>query len=140
MGSRGDSKKISSVQALEGVRVKSKSRFDRLLIGTSAIAMAVASAIAVAQENAQKDAAKATTAPKADEDSEVSTIVVTGIRAALETAAETKRHADTFVDSVTASDVASLPDMSVAEALQRVPGGGRWICSRPAAAPSDDFD
>jgi outer membrane cobalamin receptor len=104
------------------VRVKSKSRFDRLLIGTSAIAMAVASAIAVAQENAQKDAAKATTAPKADEDSEVSTIVVTGIRAALETAAETKRHADTFVDSVTASDVASLPDMSVAEALQRVPG------------------
>ena len=53
---------------------------------------------------------------------QVSTIVVTGIRAALETAAETKRRADTFVDSVTASDVTSLPDMSVAEALQRVPG------------------
>lgn len=50
------------------------------------------------------------------------TVVVTGIRAALENAAETKRRADTFVDSVTASDVSSLPDMSVAEALQRVPG------------------
>jgi iron complex outermembrane recepter protein len=104
------------------VRVKSKSKFDRLLVGTSAIAMAVASAIAVAQENAQK-AENATTAPKADEDSgDVATIVVTGIRAALETAAETKRRADTFVDSVTASDVTSLPDLSVAEALQRIPG------------------
>ncbi len=100
--------------------MKAKSRFDRLLVGTSAIAMAVASAIAVAQENAQKDAAKATSEAKSDE--EVSTIVVTGIRAALETAAETKRRADTFVDSVTASDVTSLPDMSVAEALQRIPG------------------
>ena len=137
MGSRGDSKKISSVQALEGVRVKSKSKFDRLLIGTSAIAMAVASAIAVAQENAQKDAAKTTTAPKADEDSDVSTIVVTGIRAALETAAETKRHADTFVDSVTASDVASLPDMSVAEALQRVPGV--TVTRFPFGGASPDF-
>src|SRR5688500_7398268 len=50
------------------------------------------------------------------------TVIVTGIRAALENAAETKRRADTFVDSITASDVSSLPDMSVAEALQRVPG------------------
>ena len=102
-----------------------KSRFDRLWVGTSAIAMAVASAIAVAQENAQKqEAEKTESAPGAVEGSsgEVTTIVVTGIRAALETAAETKRRSDTFVDSVTATDVASLPDMSVAEALQRVPG------------------
>src|SRR6187399_2459504 len=103
----GIQKKISSVKAQEGVRVKSKSKFDRLLIGTSAIAMAVASAIAVAQENAQKDAAK------------------------------TKRHADTFVDSVSASDVASLPDMSVAEALQRVPGV--TVTRFPFGGASPDF-
>jgi iron complex outermembrane recepter protein len=96
-----------------------KAKSNRLLIGTSAIAMAVASAIAVAQENAQK-AENAASAE--DPNSDVTTIVVTGIRAALETAAETKRRADTFVDSVTASDVASLPDLSVAEALQRIPG------------------
>jgi iron complex outermembrane receptor protein len=99
--------------------------------------MAVASAIAVAQENAQK--AEATTAAKAGEDpnSEVTTITVTGIRAALETATETKRKADTFVDSITASDVASLPDLSVAEALQRVPGV--TVTRFPFGGASPDF-
>ena len=101
--------------------------------------MAVASAIAVAQENAQKEAEKAPTTAKAGEDptSDVTTIVVTGIRAALETAAETKRNADTFVDSVSASDVASLPDMSVAEALQRVPGV--TVTRFPFGGASPDF-
>ena len=120
--------------------MKVKSRFDRLWVGTSAIAMAVASAIAVAQENAQKqEAEKTESAPGAVEGSsgDVTTIVVTGIRAALETAAETKRRSDTFVDSVTATDVASLPDMSVAEALQRVPGV--TVTRFPFGGASPDF-
>jgi iron complex outermembrane recepter protein len=120
----------------KGVRVKAKSKFDRLLVGTSAIAMAVASAIAVAQENAQKEAENSANEAQA-EDSDVTTVVVTGIRAALETAAETKRRADTFVDSVTATDVASLPDMSVAEALQRVPGV--TVTRFPFGGASPDF-
>jgi TonB-dependent receptor len=49
-------------------------------------------------------------------------VVVTGIRNALQNAAQIKRKATTFVDSITASDVSALPDLSVAEALQRVPG------------------
>lgn len=49
-------------------------------------------------------------------------IVVEGIRAALENAQDIKRDADTFVDVVTAEDIGALPDRSVAEALQRVPG------------------
>lgn len=49
-------------------------------------------------------------------------IVVRGIRGALETAKEIKREADTFVDSITASDISTLPDLSVAEALGRIPG------------------
>ena len=49
-------------------------------------------------------------------------IVVKGIRGALETAATIKRDADTFVDSITASDISTLPDLSVAEALGRIPG------------------
>jgi iron complex outermembrane receptor protein len=86
--------------------------------------MAVASVIATAQENAQKQGGAENTTNQAatSDEAPINTIVVTGIRAALETAAETKRRADTFVDSVTASDVTSLPDMSVAEALQRIPG------------------
>jgi iron complex outermembrane recepter protein len=118
--------------------MKSKSKFDRFLVRSSAIAMAVASAIAVAQETAQTEAQKAAAAKATEEPtSDVTTIVVTGIRAALETAAETKRRADTFVDSVTASDVASLPDMSVAEALQRVPGV--TVTRFPTGGASPDF-
>lgn len=49
-------------------------------------------------------------------------IIVSGIRGALETAAQIKRDADTFVDSITASDISTLPDLSVAEALGRIPG------------------
>ncbi len=49
-------------------------------------------------------------------------IVVVGVRAALQAAAERKRNADTFVDSITATDIGAFPDKSVAEALQRVPG------------------
>ncbi len=49
-------------------------------------------------------------------------IVTTGIRSSLSSAQSMKENADTFVDGVTASDIGALPDRSVAEALQRVPG------------------
>ncbi|WP_051279065.1 TonB-dependent receptor [Hellea balneolensis] len=49
-------------------------------------------------------------------------IVTTGIRQALKQARDLKREADTAIDSITASDVSALPDLSVAEALARVPG------------------
>lgn len=49
-------------------------------------------------------------------------VVATGIRQSLQNAQTIKRDADTFVDSITASDIGALPDRSVLEALQRVPG------------------
>ena len=99
--------------------MKSKSKFDRLLIGTSAIAMAVASAIAVAQENAQKEAE----APSHRSGGfGCNHHRRHGHPRRARNRGRNQAHADTFVDSVTASDVTSLPDMSVAEALQRVPG------------------
>jgi TonB-dependent receptor len=49
-------------------------------------------------------------------------IVVTGIRASLANAQGLKRDADTVVDAITAEDIGALPDRSVTEALQRVPG------------------
>jgi TonB-dependent receptor len=52
----------------------------------------------------------------------VNEIVVSGFRASLESAQNIKRDADTFVDAITAEDIGALPDRSVAEALQRVPG------------------
>lgn len=53
---------------------------------------------------------------------EVEEVVVVGVRQSLETSQEIKREADTFVDSITATDIGAFPDKSVAEALQRVPG------------------
>lgn len=49
-------------------------------------------------------------------------IIVTGMRENLDSAQNRKRDADTVVDSITAEDIGSFPDKSVAEALQRVPG------------------
>ena len=64
-------------------------------------------------------------------------IVVSGVRAALESAAQTKRNADTVVDSITASDIATLPDLSVAEALGRIPG--LTVSRFPTGGASPDF-
>ncbi|HVI99998.1 MAG TPA: TonB-dependent receptor [Sphingomonas sp.] len=49
-------------------------------------------------------------------------IVVVGVRQALATSQNIKKNADTFVDSITATDIGAFPDKSAAEALQRVPG------------------
>ena len=49
-------------------------------------------------------------------------IIVTGQRAALQNAAAIKRDSDTVVDAISAADIGALPDVSVLEALQRVPG------------------
>lgn len=49
-------------------------------------------------------------------------IIVTGIRASLANSQEIKRNSDTVVDAITATDIGALPDRSVTEALQRVPG------------------
>lgn len=49
-------------------------------------------------------------------------IIVTGIRQSLANAQNIKRQSDTIVDAITAEDIGALPDRSVTEALQRVPG------------------
>ncbi|MBU2884664.1 TonB-dependent receptor [Gilvimarinus agarilyticus] len=49
-------------------------------------------------------------------------VVVRGIRVSIENAQQRKRFADTVKDVITATDIGALPDKSVTEALQRVPG------------------
>ena len=60
-------------------------------------------------------------------------IVVTGIRQSLRSAQNIKRNSDTVEDVITATDIGALPDRSVTEALQRVPG----VAINRFAAPSD---
>lgn len=58
----------------------------------------------------------------ADDTAVLDTVVVQGIRSSLSSSQSIKENADTFVDAITAEDIGALPDRSVAESLQRVPG------------------
>ncbi|WP_343344141.1 TonB-dependent receptor [Sphingomicrobium sp. XHP0239] len=99
--------------------------FDwRLLGAASSFAMMMALANpAHAQDasdpSAEDDEQDGTDAPVEEEDD---TIVITGYLQSLENAQNIKRDSDTFVDAITAEDIGALPDRSVAESLQRVPG------------------
>ena len=83
--------------------VKLNSRAKSVLLGTTILAGSIA-----------------VLAPAPAQDLEV--ITVTGIRASLQSAQAIKQNSDQVVDSITAVDIGALPDNSVAEALQRVPG------------------
>jgi TonB-dependent receptor len=103
------------------VNERSRSRRFEVLATASSLALcAFAAHPAFAQSNngsAKKaDTSAAETANKDDE------IVVTGYRKSLQKAQTIKRDASTVVDVITAEDIGALPDRSVAEALQRVPG------------------
>src|SRR5689334_24525954 len=54
--------------------------------------------------------------PQQAEPEAVQEVVVTGLRASLQSAQGLKLNADTFVDSITATDIGAFPDKSVAEA------------------------
>lgn len=87
------------------------SRRNVMLMGASALVLCGAlPAIAQAQ-----------TAAPASTDT-VEEVVVTGQRAALQSAQKLKQNAEQLVDSITSTDIGALPDRSVTEALQRVPG------------------
>lgn len=81
----------------------------------SRIALICAATLMVGQAANAQDAAS-------DDSESVEEVVVVGQRKALQTAQNLKRNSDTFVDSITATDIGAFPDKSVAEALQRVPG------------------
>ena len=92
----------------------------RLFVLGTASAIAISAAIgapALAQDAEDEDEQEEVVADPAEGE-----IIVSGFRASLSSAQNLKRNADTVVDVITAEDIGALPDRSVAEALQRVPG------------------
>ena len=76
-----------------------------------------------AAQAAQPKAAEKKARPKKEKAAtQLGAVVVTGIRASVEMAQDIKRDADTFVDSLSATDIGALPDRSVTETLSRIPG------------------
>jgi iron complex outermembrane recepter protein len=92
------------------------------------LSMALASAVMVWAQAAHAEAAMAAQqeASEDEEDKkkaqEMDAIVVTGIRAGIENAIETKQISTSIVEAVSAEDIGKLPDVSIAEALARLPG------------------
>src|SRR5437764_1106769 len=77
--------------------------------------------VLMAQAEPANQAASTSTSPQTTA-SPGGAIIVTGIRQSLRSAQNIKRNSDTVEDVITAQDIGALPDRSVIEALQRVPG------------------
>jgi TonB-dependent receptor len=86
-----------------------------LLAAVSAAALCVPG-IAQAQQAAAADAAAGATVGQEDE------ILVTGIRASQARAIDVKREANSVVDAISAEDIGKLPDRTISDSLQRIPG------------------
>lgn len=90
-----------------------KSRLPHYIRVASGVSLMALGSVALAQEPAKE---------KEDSAESMEEISVTGQRASILSAQDIKRDAEQVVDAISAVDIGALPDRSVSEALQRVPG------------------
>src|SRR5215831_13535006 len=88
----------------------------------ASLARGSVSAIALGAIAISSPVVNAQDANKKEDATDLQEVVVTGIRSSLESSQEIKKSAEVFVDSVTAEDIGAMPDRSVTEVLQRIPG------------------
>ena len=86
-----------------------------LALTLGVVGLAQATGVTAQDAPAVQDAPAAATADTTE-------VVIVGTRAGLRKAVAVKRNSDQFVDSVIAEDIGKLPDVNVAESLQRVSG------------------
>lgn len=92
----------------------------RLSLAISAALLGLSPLSLQAQDVAKNDSA--VTSKEKAKTATVEVIEIKGIRGSIMSAQDLKRFADTVKDVITATDIGALPDKSVTEALQRVPG------------------
>ena len=102
------------IQKWRGDKMSKTFEKKRLVIAISAAITCSLSSLVIAEE--------ANTEKKQAEEENIEVIEVLGMRNSIESAQSLKRHADTVMDAITASDIGALPDASVTEAVQRLPG------------------
>lgn len=80
-----------------------------------------ASPLALAQDDANdvNDDAQTT---ETEEDADLGTVYVTGLRAGLQTSVDIKRSETSIVEAVSAEEIGKLPDLSITDSLARLPG------------------
>jgi iron complex outermembrane recepter protein len=93
------------------------------LLGLFGVNQAFAQADEATSEDEAKAAAEDTAKADSDEEeNELDTIVVTGIRGSIESSTNTKKNQTSIVEAITAEDIGKLPDQSIAESIARLPG------------------
>ncbi len=92
--------------------VRQKSTFKYSLIASAIIGLSSVSAYAAEEPNKKAKAAEET----------IEVIEVKGQRGNLISAQNMKMNADTVMDAISATDMGSMPDRSVLEAISRMPG------------------
>jgi iron complex outermembrane receptor protein len=92
------------------MRVHKRSILTALLASTALASPAFAQTAPAGQDAGDPDA------------TQVDEIVVTGIRASQEQSISIKRNTTAVVDAISAEDIGKLPDVTVADALQRIGG------------------
>ena len=95
-----------------------KSKRTKLSLAVSLAVLGLSPSYLMAETSEQNDS----DVIKAQAEEQIEVIEVRGIRGSINSAQNIKRFADTVKDVITASDIGALPDKSVTEALQRVPG------------------
>lgn len=101
----------------------------RLLAGSAlALALGVPAPLFAQEQPAQGQPAPANADQKPDSDADV---VVSGIRLGLANSIDLKRNQSSIVEAVSAEDIGKLPDISIAEAISRLPGiAGQRVAGR----------
>lgn len=94
----------------------------QLRVPATASALAMIVALSATNAAAQDQSTEPEAVKRDQADGPIEEVVVTGLRQSLESAQAIKRNAEQIVDSITAQDIGALPDRSVSEALQRIPG------------------
>jgi TonB-dependent receptor len=104
------------------VRCALRPRASVLTLGALGALGSMVSGAALAADAPATPSSDSRETPDADSRATLSEVIVTGIRKSLESAQTIKQTSEQIVDSVTAQDIGALPDRSVSEALQRIPG------------------
>jgi len=102
--------------------VKATIQKTRAGLMAAASLMAMLPAAALAQATPPSADPAAATTPAADPNAGEQEVVVTGIRAAQQRAVNIKRNAASVVDAISAEDIGKLPDVTISDSLQRIPG------------------
>jgi TonB-dependent receptor len=107
--------------------VKATTQKTRASLMTAASLMAMLPATALAQQTAPSTDPAAAAAPTAEPQPGANAVggeevVITGIRAAQQRAVNIKRNAASVVDAISAEDIGKLPDVTISDSLQRIPG------------------